>query len=31
LSQLPQELLTEALAEQELGKKEGVFAAGDPA
>src|ERR1700680_3322914 len=31
LAQLPQELLTEALAEQEIGKKEGVFAARDPA
>ncbi len=31
LAQLPQELLTEALAEQEIGKKEGVFAARNPA
>lgn len=30
LAQLPQELLAEALAEQEIGKKEGVFAARDP-
>src|ERR1700722_12457385 len=31
LAQLPQKLLTEALAEQEIGKKEGVFAARNPA
>ena len=30
LAQLPQEVLAEALAEQEIGKKEGVFAARDP-
>jgi len=31
LAQLPQELLAEALAEQEMGKEEGVLAARDPA
>ena len=31
LVELPQELLAEPLAEQEIGKKKGVFAARDPA
>ena len=31
LLQLPQELLAESLAEQQMGKKEGVFATRDPA
>lgn len=30
-AQLPQKLLAEALAEEEMGEKEGILAAGDPA